>query len=56
MSAHLFPTSRCLPNSSEVAGQTSYFINLPAMEFNSNNFNITPVNLGITGNFEGNGV
>lgn len=43
-------------NNSEAPGQTSYFINLQAMEFNSNNFNITPVNLGITGNFESNGV
>ena len=43
-------------NNSEAPGQTSYFINLQAMEFNTGSFSIAPVNLGITGNFESNGV
>jgi hypothetical protein len=37
-------------------GEPSYFITLQAMQFDPNTFQITPVDQGITGNFESNGV
>ena len=44
-------------DNNDVAGrQTSYYITLQAMHFNSNTWQLTPVNQGITGNFESNGV
>jgi hypothetical protein len=43
-------------NNAEAAGQTSYFVNLQAMQFNPQTWALTPANQAITGNFESNGV
>lgn len=36
--------------------QTSYYVNVQAMQFNASTWELTPVYIGITGNFESNGV
>jgi len=46
----VFDSNNYYPN------QTSYYVTVQAMEFNPANWAITPVNQGITGNFESNGV
>jgi len=43
-------------NNDEAPGQTSYFLNLQAMQFDPQTWALAPANLGITGNFESNGV
>lgn len=44
-------------DSNSVAGnQTSYYVSVQAVQFNPSTWALTPVNEGITGNFESNGV
>ena len=43
-------------SNSAASGEPSYYITLQAMQFNPNTWQLSPVNQGITGNFESDGV